>query len=113
MIHVYLEPKLIIAEALSHAFMVWIGKGSHFAITVAYTLYLPQDCQLYRICNGLTIKVSCAMCGYRYTVPPSGISNANDSLAITNKRKITKMFLQPESYNCTLCKNVTLHIVAN
>ena len=101
------------AEALSHAFMVWMGKGSHFDITVAYSLYLPQDCRLYWICNGLTIKVSCAMCSYGYRIPPSGISNVSDSLAITNKRKTNENILTARKLNCTLCKNVTLHKIAN
>ena len=84
----------MMSEALSHAFMVWTGKRSHCDITVAYTLYLPQDCQLCRICNGMTIKVSCAMCCYGYTVPPpSHISNFGDSLAITNKRKTNENVL--------------------
>ena len=91
--YLHLEPKLIMTEALSHAFMVWTGKRSHFDISGNYTLYLPQDCQLCQICNGMTIKVSCAMCSYGYTVPPSHISNFSVSLTITNKRKTNENIL--------------------
>ena len=44
--YLHLQPKLIMTEALSRAFMVWTGKRSHFDVTVTYTLYLPQDSTL-------------------------------------------------------------------